>query len=57
MGFEENHSRRPFYGLVMLYQYFRRSRQRRQTLRALRELSPEQLRDMGLTRDDLSRWE
>lgn len=57
MGFEENHHRRPFFGLVMLYQYFRRSYQRRQTLRALRELSPEQLRDMGLTRDDLSRWD
>ncbi|VEB94974.1 Uncharacterized conserved small protein [Cedecea lapagei] len=57
MGFEENHHRKPFYGLVMLYHYFRRSRQRRQTLRALRELSPEQLRDMGLTRDDLSRWD
>ncbi|NIF33874.1 DUF1127 domain-containing protein [Enterobacter sp. Cy-643] len=57
MGFEENHSCRPFYGLVMLYQYFRRSRQRRRALRALRELSPNQLRDMGLTRDDLSRWD
>ncbi|EPF12866.1 MULTISPECIES: DUF1127 domain-containing protein [Cedecea] len=57
MGFDENHHRRPFHGLVMLYQYFRRIRQRRQTVRALRELSTEQLRDMGLTRDDLSRWE
>lgn len=57
MGFDENHHRRPFHGLVMLYQYFRRIRQRRQTVRALRELSPEQLRDMGLTKDDLSRWE
>lgn len=54
MGFEENRARRPFYGFIMIYQYFRHKRLLRQTERTLQKLSKEQLRDIGLTPDDLS---
>jgi len=56
MGFEENRARKPFYGFIMIYHYFRQKRQHRQASRALKVLSKEQLRDIGLTSDDLSRW-
>jgi len=56
MGFEENRPRRPFYGLVMIYQYFRQRRLLRQTERTLKRLSKEQLKDIGLTTDDISHW-
>jgi len=56
MGFEENRPRRPFYGLVMIYQYFRQRRLLRQTKRTLKRLSKEQLKDIGLTTDDISHW-
>jgi len=56
MGYEENRPHKPFYGLVMIYQYFRQRWLQRQTARALQGLSKEQLRDIGLTTDDLSRW-
>lgn len=56
MGYEENHHRKPFGGFVMLYKYFRHQWLLRQTARTLRGLSREQLRDIGLTTDDLSRW-
>ena len=57
MEFNENRARRPFSGLIMIYHYFRRKAAHRQTVRKLRELSPEQLRDIGLSKDDLSHWE
>ncbi len=56
MGYEENRPHKPFYGLVMIYQYFRQKWVQRQHARALQRLSKEQLRDIGLTQDDLSRW-
>ncbi|MCT4715735.1 DUF1127 domain-containing protein [Enterobacteriaceae bacterium H18W14] len=56
MGFDENRSRKPFYGFVMIYQYFRQRWLQRQTARTLQGLSKEQLRDIGLTQDDLARW-
>ncbi|MCT4703343.1 DUF1127 domain-containing protein [Enterobacteriaceae bacterium H20N1] len=56
MGFDENRSRKPFYGFVMVYQYFRQKWLQRQTARTLQRLSKEQLRDIGLTQDDLARW-
>jgi len=56
MGFEENRPRRPFYGFVMIYQYFRQRRLLRQTERTLKGLSKEQLKDIGLTTDDISHW-
>lgn len=56
MGFEENRPHKPFYGFVMIYRYFRQRWLLRQTARTLRGLSKEQLQDIGLTTDDLSRW-
>lgn len=56
MGYEENRPHKPFYGFVMIYQYFRQQWVLRQNARVLQRLSKEQLRDIGLTQDDLSRW-
>ncbi|HEY3590843.1 MAG TPA: DUF1127 domain-containing protein [Buttiauxella sp.] len=56
MGFEENRPHKPFYGFVMIYRYFRHRWLLRQTARTLQGLSKEQLQDIGLTTDDLSRW-
>ncbi|WP_435928615.1 DUF1127 domain-containing protein [Dryocola sp. BD613] len=56
MGYEENRPHKPFYGFVMIYRYFRQRWVQRQNARALQRLSKEQLRDIGLTQDDLSRW-
>lgn len=55
MGYDENRPHRPFYGLVMIYKYLRHQWLLRQTTRTLRRLTKEQLRDIGLTRDDISR--
>ena len=41
-------------GLLALYASFKRWRKRRQTLRALGKLDERQLRDIGLTRGDIS---
>jgi len=57
MQFEDNRARKPFYGFVMIYLYIKRRWQRRQALRELHRLSHEDLKDIGLTRYDLSRWE
>jgi len=57
MEFNENRPRRPFSGLVMIYHYFRRKAINRQTVRKLRGLSPEQLKDIGLSKHDLSYWD
>ncbi len=56
MGYEENRPHKPFYGFVMIYQFFRQQWVLRQNARVLQRLSKEQLRDIGLTQDDLSRW-
>lgn len=56
MGFEENRPHKPFYGFVMIYRYFHHRWLLRQTARTLQGLSKEQLQDIGLTTDDLSRW-
>ncbi len=56
MGYEENRPHKPFYGFVMIYHYFRKRWVQRRNARALQGLSKEQLRDIGLTQDDLSRW-
>ncbi|WP_425339022.1 DUF1127 domain-containing protein [Buttiauxella brennerae] len=56
MGFEENRPHKPFYGFVMIYRYFRQRWLNRQTARTLQGLSKEQLRDIGLTTDDISHW-
>ena len=56
MGYEENRPYKPFYGFVMIYRYCRQKWMQRQHARTLQGLSKEQLRDIGLTQDDLSRW-
>ncbi|MCS3432782.1 DUF1127 domain-containing protein [Klebsiella sp. BIGb0407] len=57
MEFNENQARRPVFSLRSIYRYFRRKSLNRKTVRILRELSPEQLRDIGLSKHDLSYWD
>jgi uncharacterized protein YjiS (DUF1127 family) len=58
MEFHKNPVRRPgLFSLRAVYRYFRQKSQNRQTVRQLRELSPEQLKDIGLSKHDLSYWE
>lgn len=57
MEFNENQARRPVFSLKGLFQYFRRRSLNRQTARRLRELSPDQLKDIGLSKHDLSHWD
>lgn len=57
MQFEDNRPGKPFYGFVMIYRYIQHRWQRRKALQALHKLSHEELKDIGLTRHDLSRWD
>ncbi|WP_299998704.1 DUF1127 domain-containing protein [uncultured Cedecea sp.] len=57
MEFNENQARRPVFSLGAVYRYFRRKSLNRKTVRMLRELSPEQLKDIGLSKHDLSYWD
>jgi len=57
MEFNENQARRPVFSLKAVYRYFRRKSVNRKTARLLRELSPEQLKDIGLSKHDLSYWD
>lgn len=57
MEFNENKARRPVFSLGVIYRYFQRKAINRKTVRLLRELSPEQLRDIGLSKHDLSHWD
>ncbi|WP_034911356.1 MULTISPECIES: DUF1127 domain-containing protein [Erwinia] len=62
MEFNENRSARPFEQspFRLIYQFPWRAwkawRLRAQTRRTLKKLSPEQLRDIGLTREDVYRY-
>lgn len=53
MEFFENRPKRPFIGLVQLWHWAKRAWERRKTRIILRNLSDEQLKDLGLRRDDL----
>ena len=57
MEFNENQARRPVFSLRAIYRYFQRKSVNRKTVRQLRELSSEQLRDIGLSKHDLSNWD
>lgn len=57
MEFNENQARKPFLSLREIYRYFRQKSLNRQTVRQLRELSPDQLKDIGLSKHDLSYWD
>ncbi|MBL5883671.1 DUF1127 domain-containing protein [Lelliottia aquatilis] len=52
MEFNENRPFRPFIGFVLVWQAFVKWRRREQTRRLLQGMSDEQLRDVGLTRND-----
>ncbi len=53
MEFFENRPRRPFAGFVFLWRKLQAVRIRWQTRRILQALSDEQLKDLGLRRDEL----
>ncbi|MGY5958609.1 DUF1127 domain-containing protein [Kosakonia sp. BK9b] len=53
MEFNENRPHRPFIGFVLLWRKMQRLRERWQTRRLLRALSDEQLKDLGLRRDEV----
>lgn len=57
MAFNENQARRPVFSLMAVYRYFCRRAVNRKTVRLLRELNPEQLKDIGLSKHDLSHWD
>lgn len=52
MEFYENRSKRPFIGFVLLARAWRKWYQRRCARRTLDRLSDEQLKDVGLRRED-----
>ena len=52
MEFNENCPNRPFIGFVFIWQAFIKWRRRQQTRRVLQGMSDEQLKDVGLTRND-----
>lgn len=53
MEFFENRPQRPFFGFVQLWHWAKRKWERRKTRIILSNLSDEQLKDLGLRRDDL----
>lgn len=53
MEFFENRPKRPFIGFVLLWRKFQSLRVRWQTRKVLQALSDEQLRDIGLRREEL----
>ncbi|HAT1613220.1 TPA: DUF1127 domain-containing protein [Raoultella planticola] len=54
MEFHENRAKQPFIGFVLLGRMIRKWWLRRQTRRVLQRMSDEQLRDVGLRRDQLN---
>lgn len=53
MEFFENRPHRPFVGFIFLWRKFQALRLRWQTRKLLRALSDEQLKDLGLRREEL----
>ncbi|WP_420843379.1 DUF1127 domain-containing protein [Kosakonia oryzendophytica] len=53
MEFFENRPTRPWIGFVLLWRKWQHLRERRRTARLLRALSDEQLKDLGLRREEL----
>lgn len=53
MEFHENRAKRPFFIFVLLWQAYKKWRIQRQTRRLLQRLSDAELRDIGLSRDDI----
>lgn len=57
MEFNENRTGRLVFNWQGLFQYFKRKSLNKKTVRQLRELTPEQLKDLGISRHDLSQWD
>ncbi|EPJ7276958.1 DUF1127 domain-containing protein [Raoultella ornithinolytica] len=54
MEFHENRAKQPFIGFVLLGRMIRKWWLRHQTRRILQRMSDEQLKDVGLRRDQLN---
>lgn len=58
MEFNENPAGKAvFFNFKAIFRYFRRKSLNRKTARLLRELNPEQLKDIGLSKHDLTYWD
>lgn len=57
MEFNEHRTGKLVFNWRGILQYFKRKSLNKKTVRQLRELTPEQLKDLGLSRHDLSRWD
>ncbi|BBR60732.1 DUF1127 domain-containing protein [Klebsiella sp. WP7-S18-CRE-02] len=53
MEFHENRAKQPFIGFVQLWRFMKKGWQVRQTRRVLQRMSDEQLKDVGLRRDEV----
>jgi uncharacterized protein YjiS (DUF1127 family) len=56
MEFHENRHSRPFIGFVLVARWLKRWWERHRTRRILSTMSDAQLRDLGLSRDDVRHW-
>ena len=54
MEFHENRARQPFIGFVLLVRFIKKWWLQEQTRRALQRMSDEQLKDIGLRRDQIN---
>ena len=55
MEFHENRARQPFIGFVLLVRFIKKWWLQEQTRRALQRMSDEQLKDIGLRRDQINK--
>ncbi|WP_342322349.1 DUF1127 domain-containing protein [Kosakonia sp. BYX6] len=53
MGFYENRHNRPFFGFTLFWRNLKHLYERWKTRRLLRGLNDEQLKDLGIRRDEL----
>ncbi|NUU65756.1 DUF1127 domain-containing protein [Enterobacteriaceae bacterium BIT-l23] len=56
MEFHENRHSNPFIGFVLVARWLKRWWELRRTRRILSAMNDEQLRDLGLSREDVSHW-
>ncbi|HBQ4936329.1 TPA: DUF1127 domain-containing protein [Klebsiella pneumoniae] len=54
MEFHENRARQPFIGFVLLERFIKKWWLQEQTRRVLQQMSDEQLKDIGLRRDQIN---
>lgn len=53
MEFHENRVKQPFIGLSVVWKFMKKAWQMQKTRRVLRGMSDEQLKDVGLRRDEV----